>query len=502
MRHRWIVAPLLVLAACLAGCVAALAVRPAPANAHPLGNFTVNQYAGVLVSPSGVDIDYVVHMAELPAFQTLKSDVDSDADGAVTGTEASAYTVSACAKVVAASAVLVGGRPADLRTLSSALAFPPGTGGLDTLRLECRLRATVRIDAETDVQYRGQAYADRIGWQEITATGDRISLLRSSVPTASASQRLKDYPSDAQLRSHQVLRATLRVRPQGAAMSIPDSDAELARASTSERTASDRGVDVLTARFTEIVGRQELSIGAGLLGLLLALGLGAAHSLAPGHGKSVMAAYLVGERGSGRAALVVALTVAATHTAGVLVLGVVLATSLEFAPQRLYNVLGLASGVLLAAVGIAMVRRARRGISHHHGAAHHRPAHHHGGHLHEHAHDPGHPHTRGRPRLRGLVAMGFAGGLTPSPSAVVVLLGAAALGRAWFGVLLVAAYGVGMAATLTGLGIALARWRNQLERRVRSPRATSLWRLVPVATSLLIVVVGIGLVTSATISLT
>lgn len=490
----------------LAGCVVAVAAQPAPANAHPLGNFTVNQYAGLLVSPSEVDIDYVLHLAELPAFQTLKADVDSNADGAVTGPEASAYTEKTCAKVAADSAVLVGGRPTGLVTISSTLAFPPGTGGLDTLRLECRLRATVRIESETDVEYRGAAVADRIGWQEVTAVGDRISLLRSSVPAASASLRLMDYPTDAQPRPLQMLTATLRVRPGGPALPAPEASSGAVPAGEPARTPTDRGADVLTDWFTGFVGRRDLSIGVGLLGLLLALGLGAAHSLAPGHGKSVMAAYLVGERGSLRDALAVALTVAVTHTAGVLVLGVVLATSLEFAPVRLYGWLGLVSGVLLTAVGVTMVRRARRGIGNHNGASHsHEPsqAHRQGAaHGHGHVLEPGRVPAGRVTRLHSLVAMGFAGGLTPSPSAVVVLLGAVALGRAWFGVLLVAAYGIGMAATLTGLGIALARWRDRLERHVHGPRAVSLWRLVPVATSLLIVAVGVGLTTSATISLT
>src|SRR5207248_1135201 len=97
-----------------------------------------------------------------------------------------------------------------------------------------------------------------------------------------------------------------------------------------------------------------------------------------------------------------------------------------------------------------------------HDAAHHTHDHPHE-HEHEDGHGQGHEH---RPRQRlGLVGMGVAGGLVPSPSALVVLLGAIALGRTWFGVLLVVAYGLGMAATLTGAGLVLLRARRALDRR-------------------------------------
>src|SRR5205814_5073869 len=117
-------------------------------------------------------------------------------------------------------------------------------------------------------------------------------------------------------------------------------------------------------------------------------------------------------------------------------------------PERLYPWLGLASGALLAAIGAGLLRRAIRVRRHRH-----------------HHHD--HPHEADtRPvGLRALIAMGFAGGLVPSPSALVVLLGAIALGRAWFGVVLVIAYGLGMAATLTGAGLVLLRARRALDRR-------------------------------------
>jgi len=237
--------------------------------------------------------------------------------------------------------------------------------------------------------------------------------------------------------------------------------------------------------FTALVGERSLSPGFAVVALLLAVGLGAAHALAPGHGKTVMAAYLVGLRGTLRQAAVIGATVTITHTAGVLLLGLVLTTSRAVASERLYPWLGLASGLLLAGVGTGLLVRARAG---------HHP------HPHDHPHPHGHHHDHGPARRplgrRGLVALGLAGGLVPSPSAVVVLLGGIALGQAWFGVALVVAYGLGMAATLTGVGLLLAHLRTRMDGRLQLPAgslAARAGRLLPAATASVIVVVGLAL---------
>jgi len=218
-----------------------------------------------------------------------------------------------------------------------------------------------------------------------------------------------------------------------------------------------------------------------VVALLVAMGLGAAHALAPGHGKTVMAAYLVGLRGTLRQAATIGATVTLTHTAGVLVLGLVLSTTRAVASERVYPWLGLGSGLLLTGVGVGLLLRARPGLRHDH-----------------HGHDHDHRHgTGGRPLgHRGLVALGLAGGLVPSPSAVVVLLAGIALERAWFGVALVLAYGAGMAATLTGIGLLLAHLRNRMDRRLQLPTGSllaRLGRLLPAVTASVIVLVGLGL---------
>jgi nickel/cobalt transporter (NicO) family protein len=489
---------------------------PAPAQAHPLGNFTTNQYAGLRIGAAGVDIDYVLDLAELPAYQT-RQEIGADEDG---------YAARTCTAAASASTLTAGGKALAVKSRPAGLTFPPGAGGLTTLRLQCVLHADARIGATTTITYANTLFTDRIGWREITAVGDRYTLLESSVPAASTSARLTAYPSGT--ATPDVRAATLKVSPGGPAAAPPPF--------TPTDGTQARDVDRFTAWFTDLVGRPQLTLGVGIVAFLIAVILGGAHAVAPGHGKTIMAAYLVSSRGRIPQALTVAGTVAATHTLGVLALGILLATSLQLAPDAMYDWLRLLSGVLVALVGAQLLHRAiratRRRAAHHH--THHHDHDHelvsagHGGHHHhdhDHDHHP-HPHPHPEPHpeplthshggsththhlpdpdqdlsVKTLLAMGFAGGLSPSPSAVVVLLGAAALGRAWYGVLLVLAYGVGLAATLTGIGFALARWGDRLHRAASGRWSTLLTHRMPTATATIILAVGLGMITLATASL-
>jgi nickel/cobalt transporter (NicO) family protein len=483
-------------AAVVAGALALLAAAPGAAQAHPLGNFTTNQYAGLRVTSTGIDVDYVLDLAELPAYQARQDDVDTDRDGRESSAELTRFAAATCDDVVSATAVRFGDRDAEVSGRSTALTFPPGAGGLTTLRLECALHADGRVGDDTHISFRQNYLAGRIGWREITAVGDRNTLTSSTVPAFSTSGRLTAYPKG--VPTEDIRSAELTVRPGGPAAP--------AFAGEQNLTAQTRGADRFTRWFTDLVGHPRLTWGIGALAVLIAFVLGGAHAAAPGHGKTIMAAYLVGARGRVTHALTMALTVAITHTAGVLMLGLVLATSLQFAPDGLYAWLRLISGVLVAVVGAQLLRRAlansRARAAHHH--MHHHDHDHGHGHHHDHHHTVEHSHggvTHRHPapaadepfRVRSLLAMGFAGGLSPSPSAVVVLLGAAALGRAWYGVVLVIAYGIGLAAVLTGIGLALARWGDRL-RRAGTGRFTGALALrLPALTAGAILAVGIGM---------
>ncbi|MGW3731213.1 HoxN/HupN/NixA family nickel/cobalt transporter, partial [Streptomyces sp. NPDC000851] len=321
----------------------------------------------------------------------------------------------------------------------------------------------------------------------------------------------------------------LRVRPGGPALAEEQGDAPAA-------SVLPRGADRWTRALESLVARHDLTVGFAALALLIAVGLGAMHALAPGHGKTLMAATAAahGGRARMRHVLPLAASVTVTHTLGVVALGVLVTAGSAAAPSVIAW-LGIASGVLVTLAGAGLVRRAFRNRGQAHGHTHthdheheYAHGHEHRDHGHEHVHEPEtkkhshdhdhghqhpHPHTIEHthgghthshpiaPTLRGTILMGFAGGLVPSPSAVVVLVGAAALGQAWFGLLLVVAYGAGLALTLTAAGFAVVRFGSGVTRAlVRRPRWTAnplaalIRRTAPVGSGFVVVALGAGLV--------
>jgi len=504
-----------------------LLLGSAPADAaqplHPLGNFTVNQYSGLRVGPTSVAVDHVLDAAELPTFQTRQR-IDTDGNGIISAAEADAYRSATCVQRAAGLHITVAGRPVALRVLSSSVAFPPGQGGLDTGRLTCELRGDYPrlADAGSSLTFSTTLDADRVGWREVTAVGDGATLLASSAAVASRSDRLLHYPADLLTSPLDERSATVSARPGGreADPITPDSALRILP----------RGVDGPTNAFERLVAHRTLGPAVGALALLLSVLLGGLHALSPGHGKTVMAAFLAGRQGSKRTVAVIGATVTLTHTLGVLVLGIVLSASVTLAPQRLYPLLGVFSGLLVVGLGLNLMRvrlKLRRTVlalhgEHGEGALPHsaqvegddaiflaadeptvsaggtatlvRVRHSHGGRAHTHV-----APVRGADgsiKMPNLVALGFADGLVPSPSALVVLLGAVALHRAWFGVLLVVGYGFGMAISLVTVGLLLGRLQAVLVRRARGRRALTVQRVtgvLPLVTAAVIVVVGVYL---------
>ncbi|KAB2367170.1 urease accessory protein UreH domain-containing protein [Actinomadura montaniterrae] len=463
-----------------AAALAAGPLQPAqPARpAHPLGNFTVNRYDGLVVAARELRVDHVQDLAEIPAAQVLQG-----------GTDPGRWAGRACADAAGALRVTVDGTPVRAAVRSATARTRPGQAGLPTLRLECALSAPLRLrlrPAGSVIAFRDAGAAGRTGWHEITAAGDRTTLRSSDVPAASQSARLTSYPQDMLASPPDRRAGTLRAVPGGAALA-PAAPAEPPAASR----VLPRGVDRLTTAFTGLIARRSLTPGFALVALLLAVVLGAAHALAPGHGKTIMAAQAAGRgRRSRRDVLLLGATVTVTHTAGVLGLALLVAGGSTLAGPSAFGWLGVASGLFVVLAGVALLRR----------ALHHR--HHTHGHTHGHGHGHGHGHAHpaaGMPRRGTVVLMGFAGGLLPSPSAVVVLLGAAAVGHAWFGFLLVLAYGLGLALTLTavgvlvtGIGRRLAAVLPRLRARIpRLPRIPA--HLVPTGSAVLVVILGAGL---------
>ncbi|MFJ4434756.1 nickel/cobalt transporter [Streptomyces sp. NPDC088923] len=547
------------------------------AGAHPLGNFSVNEYTGLTLHPDRVEALRVTDTAEIPTLQAAPS-LDTDHDGTADAGERAAWAAHRCDDAARALEVTAP-RRLSWHVTSARFRYEAGQGGLRTGRLECRMRAPLSIgDEPVRLNVRTGDDAKRVGWHEITAKGVGVSLRDSTAPRTSPSDELRDYPRDLLSTPRGDTRARLTAVAGGATDGA--SGAGPAAPSANGPTAQ---VEALSQRLLALTGTRDLTLPVGLLAVLLSLLLGAGHALLPGHGKTVMAAYLAGRRGSARDAVVVGATVTLTHTLGVVVLGLCLTSFSWLAGDTVLAWLGVVSGALVALVGAMLLREAVRrarsvssargpegvrsglpaqpggaatgpeapdtraghavapqtvallapfpheadGHDHHHshapdegGAAPGTRPHHHA-HPHPHPHEDeqphrhgwfGHHHTHGhghhthahelppegRPfGLRGLIGLGVAGGLVPSPSALVVLLGAIGLGRTLFGASLVLVYGLGMAATLTAVGLLLVRLGARADRIAARPAFGLLRRLAPytaLLTAALVLLVGLGLI--------
>jgi len=435
----------------LLATLAALTCAPAAAHAHPLGNFSVNHLTEVSVSAERVDVRYILDQAEVPTFQQR-------------GVAQAEVLRGIRAEVARGVRVTVDGRAAPLTAVGPPrLALRPGSGGLKTTRFELALRAPAR-DARS-VVLRDDTYGGRVGWRAIVARPGRGTAVRTGAPASDPTRRLTRYP-EALLESPADLRmARFDVRP---------GDGTLVAAGARSGGRGGGGADGFAGLFADAAAGE----GVLILLLLAAFGWGAVHALSPGHGKAMVAAYLVGTRGTPRHAVALGATVTVTHTAGVVLLGVVALTLSQYVlPEDLYPWLNLVAGLLVLGVGAAVLRSRLTRRRHHH--------HHH----HDHDHAP--PE---RLSARGLLAMGASAGLIPCPSALVVLLGAVAQHQIALGLVLIVAFSAGLAATLTALGLAVV-WTSRAAGRLPVPgRALA---ALPTASALVIVGVGVLLTLQA-----
>src|SRR5437899_927525 len=231
-------------------------------------------------------------------------------------------------------------------------------------------------------------------------------------------------------------------------------------------------------RLSEILGHRELPIRLILVGLGIAFLLGALHAMSPGHGKTLVAAYLVGNRGTARHAIVLGAIVTFTHTVGVFLLGIVtLFASNYIVPEKLYPWMGLISGLTILAVGLNLLGGRLSTYEHESQGHDHGP----GGHSHE---------IPESITLRSLVALGVSGGIVPCPSALVVLLSAIALHRVELGLLLLVAFSLGLASSLVAVGVLVVRAGRLIER---TPLAHGLAGVLPVVSAGIITVIGFGI---------
>jgi nickel/cobalt transporter (NicO) family protein len=475
------------------------ALPATPAAAHPLGNFTVNRFSGIAVGPDEIRLTYVIDMAEIPTFQELPA-IDTNGDGTPSAAELDAWAGGEAESLAPALDLTVDGDPVGLAPREQTAMLLPGQGGLRTLRFEGIFAAAA--PGKGAIRYEDGNDDGRIGWREVTAIGDGGMVLSgSTVPSVSPSDELRSYPADMLASPLRVtsMSASYAPGPAGAASTEEAPAAAAAGASSRPATESAPLGGVLAAKGVPLV----------LLGLALAIVFGAWHALLPGHGKTLMAAAMVGGGARVRHALIVAMAVALMHSASVLALGLaVFWLERSFRPEVLYPWLGTVSGLAAAGVGIYLVQARWRAWRHNraHGdddhADEHYDHHQHSDHRrgygteeqpHDLDHEPGHGHTHelpvredGQLGRRGLVALALAGGILPAPSALLAMLAAIQIHRVAYGLALVVAFSLGLASALLGIGVGALRLRDALTRRVSSGTALA----VPLVSAMGILVVG------------
>jgi ABC-type nickel/cobalt efflux system permease component RcnA len=559
--------------------------------AHPLGNFTVNHFSHLQISNGRITVRYIVDMAEIPAFQTLQT-IDTNNDGKQSAEELKTYAEQNASRYAEGLLLTVDDASVKLQPVASNITTPEGTGGLPTLRIEYEFAAPVQSQSVARrLKYEDINDNERLGWHEIVIAPDaNITVFDSTAFANTISEELKLYPEDQ-------LAAPLNERKAELSYTSGSMPANAKALMTREG----RAITLTRDRFAELITVKELTLPVALLGLLIAMFLGGVHAMSPGHGKTVVGAYLVGSRGTPKHAAFLGLTVTITHTLGVFALGLVtLFASQYVVPEKLFPIISLLSGLIVFVLGLSLfVKRLRVALGyaaadhhhehdHHHDQEHphshdhdHHHSHSHGhGHSHEahththdelhsqaqhkhfhepqfafahtheshthiqdeapvqdhsavhthdhnhdpehshdhknmvspsnaglrtsesslqtfvHSHDGGKPHSHLPPGMDGspitwksLLALGISGGLLPCPSALVVLLSAISLHRTGYGLLLVIAFSLGLAATLTGVGL-MFLYAGKLLKRPGNTNNNSLVKILPVLSAFVIACAG------------
>ncbi len=509
-----------------------IGIAAGAAFGHALGNFTINHFARIQIGDERISVRYVVDMAEIPALQELQS-ADAKGNGTPTDEELNAYLKRAAGVYADGLFLTVDGERLPLKTINQNISLPGGSGGLQTLRIEFDYEtAPMFLDAQKiqRLRFEDTNQRDRIGWREIVvAPSAAIAVFDSTAYNNAVTDELKAYPENltASPLNESVASLSftkgnvpanavaLHARAADAyAAPIGGNDAATLQSTNSSNapviSSSSSTIDRTRDQLTELISVPTLTPLVALFGLLFAMVLGGLHAMSPGHGKTIVGAYLVGSRGTAKHAAFLGLTVTITHTLGVFALGLItLFASQYILPETLFPVLSFVSGAIVLGIGLSLFVRRLRGAF---GGA----AHQHGEHDFEHAHDneydssdhqhisdPMMPHSHGGGiahthlppgadgspvTWRSLLALGISGGLLPCPSALVVLLSAIALHRVGYGLLLVMAFSVGLAATLTAVGLAFVYAGRWLKRD--NSAVNSLTRILPVLSSFVIACAG------------
>jgi nickel/cobalt transporter (NicO) family protein len=463
-------------------------------SAHPMGNFSVNHYSRLDFRSGGLELTYVLDLAEIPTFQ-LMGDWNIDWKDQAALSERSKRQAQDWLDNVS---VMQAGRRVPLRIRSVSPTAVEGAGGMPVLRTSITAEATLRPGTVT---YQDGNFPSRAGWKEIVVDHDSSAVLRDSSQTSEdLSKALTYYPTDPSITPPQELTARVDWKPASAEITSqirgaglrPANPAAAIPASFSQQQPEAPGTVVRGDFLSRMLQQKELPGAVILLGILVAFGLGAMHAMSPGHGKTIVAAYLVGSRGTLKHAALLGLVVTFTHTFIVFLLGLgMLFFQQYFVPEKIVPVLGVISGLSIVSIGLMLLYQ-RASHDHSHELASARPGRsriaelsgaqrHSDGQMIEGEITPG-----------SLIALGISGGMVPCPSALILMLSAIALGHPGVGLVLLVGFSMGLALVLMAVGM-LAIYAKQLlpatEGTVRNP----LFQMIPVFSAVAVIVLGLAM---------
>ncbi|HEV3334607.1 MAG TPA: hypothetical protein VG096_26645 [Bryobacteraceae bacterium] len=485
-------------------------LAPAALLAHPMGNFSVSHYSRIELSGKGAEVEYVLDFAEIPTFELLR-----EWNWKPGGREAELqHHVSQQAREwIRNIKVAAGGRTVTPQFERATATIDKGAGGMPIMRIVSKLHVPA---VAATLTYEDGNYPDRAGWKEIVIQAAAGSTIQRAIPNgADRSQALTAYPQDPLLAPPQDLRASVEWQSAEPVLSKPVGEVTVSQnapviqpvrpappmmATQPGQTAP--GMVVRGDFLSRLMHQGQIGWGMVLLGIGAAFCLGAVHALSPGHGKTIVAAYLVGSRGTAKHATILGGLVTFTHTISVFALGfVTLFLSRYVLPETLYPILGAVSGISIVWIGGLLLYKRIAAWSH--ARAHHHHEHDHHEHEHEHSHGHTHAHTHhhhdgsrphshvpeGEVSLASLIALGATGGLVPCPSALVLLLSSIALGRVGLGLVLLVGFSAGLATVLTGIGMTVL-YAKQLLPDTQRAAHSGLFRLLPVISAAIIMCVG------------
>jgi ABC-type nickel/cobalt efflux system permease component RcnA len=428
--------------------------------AHPMGNFSVNHYSRLHFTQTGVELTYVLDLAEIPTFQL----------------QGPAPT----AEWLANLNLQQSGRKMVWHVTSVTSKSTDGAGGMPTLRTVIVAEAPL---SGGKVTYEDRNFPGRAGWKEIVVDHSAGVALRNASQSANdLSAGLTVYPTDPSITPPQDLTAHLEFSPAPATVTATETAAPSPAPTPAPAPAfvqqqpSAPGSVVRGDFLSRMLQRKVLGWRVMSLCLLAAFGLGALHAMSPGHGKTIVAAYLVGSRGTLKHAGMLGFVVTFTHTFTVFLLGLgVLFFQQYFVPEKIVPALGAISGLSIIAVGLSLLyKRASVLLGSRHRRAH--PAHNH--------------NIEGEITPGNLIALGVSGGMVPCPSALVLMLSAIALGRPAFGLLLLIGFSSGLALVLMAIGMVALYARNLLPDGKRTAQSPA-FRLVPVFSAVVVICLGL-----------